>query len=33
MNTTLKSAVLILLAVAAVKFFPDFARYMKIRSM
>jgi hypothetical protein len=33
MNTTIKSAVLILLAVAAVKLYPDFARYMKIRAM
>ncbi|MGB2663342.1 MAG: hypothetical protein WAK48_05015, partial [Candidatus Acidiferrum sp.] len=33
MNTAIKSAVLILLAVAAVKLYPDFARYMKIRAM
>ncbi len=33
MNATIKSVVLILLAVTAIKMYPDFARYMKIRAM
>jgi hypothetical protein len=33
MNTTWKGLAVLLLAVAAVKLYPDFARYMKIRSM
>ncbi len=33
MNTTFKSLAIVLLCVAAVRFYPDFARYMKIRAM
>lgn len=33
MNTTIKGVAIILLAVAAVKLYPDFVRYMKIRAM
>jgi hypothetical protein len=33
MNTTWKGLAVLLLCVAAVKLYPDFARYMKIRSM
>ena len=33
MKTAVKSVALVLLCVAAVKFYPDVARYIKIRSM
>jgi hypothetical protein len=33
MNITMKSLVVVLFAAAAVKFYPDFARYLKIRAM
>jgi hypothetical protein len=33
MHTTWKGLAVLLLAVAAVKLYPDFARYMKIRAM
>jgi hypothetical protein len=33
MTNTIKGVAMILLAVAAVKLYPDFVRYMKIRAM
>lgn len=33
MNTTWKGLAVLLLAAAAVKLYPDFARYMKMRAM
>ena len=32
-RTTFKALAILLLGVAAVRFYPDFARYMKIRAM
>jgi hypothetical protein len=33
MKTAMKGVALVLLAVAAVRIYPDFARYMRIRAM